>query len=178
RTITKPPDIMFVIDPYEEAMAIAEARKLKIPIVAVCDTNCDPDLIDHPIPGNDDAARAIKLFCQIIADAICEGRTEFEAKKAAAAAEEAEKAMATAAVEAEATQDAVQAQEAAAEAEAQAAAAPAPQAEVPKHEKEAASNEMLAKETARADHADADQPAGEVEPDSGAGEIKAKAQTG
>jgi small subunit ribosomal protein S2 len=72
------PDAMFIIDPVEEDLAVQEARKLGIPIVAVCDTDCDPDLIDHPIPGNDDAARSIKLFCGLIADAIIEGRTAYE----------------------------------------------------------------------------------------------------
>jgi len=72
------PDYMFVIDPVEEMGAIREARKLKIPIVAVCDTNCDPDLIDWAVPGNDDAARSIRLFCGAIADAIIEGRKEAE----------------------------------------------------------------------------------------------------
>ncbi|MCX7905685.1 MAG: 30S ribosomal protein S2 [Elusimicrobiales bacterium] len=68
------PDIMFVIDPVEEINAVKEAKKLSIPIVAVCDTNADPDYIDFVIPGNDDAARSIKLFCSSIADAIIEGR--------------------------------------------------------------------------------------------------------
>ncbi|MDT8286279.1 MAG: 30S ribosomal protein S2, partial [Elusimicrobiales bacterium] len=72
------PDIMFVIDPVEEMGAIREARKLKIPIVAVCDTNCDPDLIDWSVPGNDDAARSIRLFCGAMADAVIEGRKEAE----------------------------------------------------------------------------------------------------
>jgi small subunit ribosomal protein S2 len=74
RSLAKVPDVMFVIDPVEEEGAVSEARKLKIPIVAVCDTNCDPDLIDYPIPGNDDAARAIRLFCGLIADAVLEGK--------------------------------------------------------------------------------------------------------
>lgn len=68
------PDIMFVIDPVEEYNAVREAKKLGIPIVAVCDTNADPDEVDVIIPGNDDAARSIKLFCSSIADAIIEGR--------------------------------------------------------------------------------------------------------
>lgn len=83
RTFTRPPDVIFLIDPVEQELAVIEARKLKIPIVAVCDTNCDPDLIDHPIPGNDDAARSIKLFCGLIADAIVEGRQAHEKAKAA-----------------------------------------------------------------------------------------------
>ena len=74
KQMTKLPDVMFIIDPVEEATALAEAKKLNIPVVAVCDTNCDPDLIDHPVPGNDDAIRAVKLFCSVIADAILEGK--------------------------------------------------------------------------------------------------------
>jgi small subunit ribosomal protein S2 len=74
KDMTKLPGLMFVIDPCEEATAISEARKLGIPVAAVCDTNCDPDLIDYPIPGNDDAIRAVKLFCQIVADAVLEGK--------------------------------------------------------------------------------------------------------
>ncbi|GMO65183.1 MAG: 30S ribosomal protein S2 [Endomicrobiia bacterium] len=68
------PDIMFVVDSHEEATAVSEARKLNIPIVAICDTNCDPNLIDYPIPGNDDAIRAVKLFCSIVANAVLEGK--------------------------------------------------------------------------------------------------------
>jgi len=74
RHLEKLPDLLFVIDPVEEEGAVAEARKLKIPVVAICDTNCDPDLIDHPVPGNDDAARSIKLFVTVMADAVIEGR--------------------------------------------------------------------------------------------------------
>lgn len=81
RGLEKLPDVVFIIDPVEEELAVAEARRLNIPIVAVCDTDCDPDLIDHPIPGNDDAARSIKLFCGIIADAVAEGRAAFLAAK-------------------------------------------------------------------------------------------------
>lgn len=104
RNMPRLPDAMFVIDPAEEEMAVAEARKLRIPIVAVCDTNCDPDLIDHPIPGNDDAARAIKLFVGLIADAIAEGRVEYEKAKAATSVEGAEAEMARAASEEEAAE--------------------------------------------------------------------------
>jgi small subunit ribosomal protein S2 len=74
KTMTELPGLIFVVDPTEEATAIQEARKLKIPITAICDTNCDPDLVDYPIPGNDDAIRAVKLFCSIIADAVLEGK--------------------------------------------------------------------------------------------------------
>ena len=106
KQMNKLPEVMFIIDPVEEATALAEAKKLNIPVVAVCDTNCDPDLIDHPIPGNDDAIRAVKLFCSVIADAILEGKgienkqadgtteaqAEVKEEEVAAAEAEAEKA--------------------------------------------------------------------------------------
>jgi small subunit ribosomal protein S2 len=63
------PGIIFIIDSKKEAIAVAEAKKLNIPIVAIVDTNCNPDFIDYPIPGNDDAIRAINLFCSIISNA-------------------------------------------------------------------------------------------------------------
>ncbi len=63
---------MFVVDPHNEDIAVAEARKLNIPIVAITDTNCDPDLIDYVIPGNDDAIRAVKLIAAVIANAVIE----------------------------------------------------------------------------------------------------------
>ena len=66
------PGLMFVVDPHNEDIAVAEARKLHIPIVAITDTNCDPDLIDYVIPGNDDAIRAIKLISSVIANAVIE----------------------------------------------------------------------------------------------------------
>lgn len=67
------PDLMFVIDTNKEAIAIQEARKLGIPVVAILDTNCNPDGINYPIPGNDDAARAIQLYCDLLADSILDG---------------------------------------------------------------------------------------------------------
>ena len=72
RDMERLPDALFVIDPKKEHIAVAEARKLQIPVVAVVDTNCDPDEVDFPIPGNDDAIRSIKLFTGKIADAILE----------------------------------------------------------------------------------------------------------
>jgi small subunit ribosomal protein S2 len=72
------PGCLFIIDPVQESTAILEARKMEIPVVAVCDTNCDPDMIDYPVPGNDDAIRSVKLFCTLMADAIIEGRAEAE----------------------------------------------------------------------------------------------------
>ena len=70
------PDLMFVIDTNKETIAIKEAKKLGIPVVAVLDSNCDPDEVTFPIPGNDDAARAIQLYCDLIADAVLDGLTE------------------------------------------------------------------------------------------------------
>ena len=68
------PDAVVVVDPRRENIAVLEARKLNIPIISIVDTNCDPDLIDFPIPGNDDAIRAIKLIIGLLADAVIEGR--------------------------------------------------------------------------------------------------------
>ncbi|HPZ81106.1 MAG TPA: 30S ribosomal protein S2 [Candidatus Atribacteria bacterium] len=74
REMEKLPDAIFVVDPRRERNAVLEARKMDIPIIAIVDTNCDPDEIDYPIPGNDDAIRAIRLFTSLIADAILEGK--------------------------------------------------------------------------------------------------------
>jgi small subunit ribosomal protein S2 len=90
--MNKLPGAIFVIDPKKETIAVKEGRKLGIPVVAVVDTNCDPDDIDHIIPGNDDAIRAIRLFAARMADACVEGaqareaalRTEAEGGEAAA----------------------------------------------------------------------------------------------
>jgi small subunit ribosomal protein S2 len=72
------PDAVFVVDPHREEIAVAEAQRTEIPIVAMVDTNCNPDVIDHPIPANDDAIRAIRLLTGKIADAVIEGRQELE----------------------------------------------------------------------------------------------------
>jgi len=73
KDMKKLPDALFIIDPKKEEIAVAEARKLNIPIIATVDTNCDPDVIDYPIPANDDAIRAVKLLTGKIADAVFEG---------------------------------------------------------------------------------------------------------
>ena len=70
----KLPGALFVVDPRKEHIAVAEARALKIPIVGIVDTNCDPDEIDYVIPGNDDAIRAVKLIAGKMADAVLEGK--------------------------------------------------------------------------------------------------------
>jgi small subunit ribosomal protein S2 len=74
KNMKKLPDAVFIIDPRKERIAVSEARKLGIPIVAIVDTNCDPDEVDYVIPGNDDAIRAVRLFTSKIADAILEGK--------------------------------------------------------------------------------------------------------
>ena len=74
RDLTRPPDAVFVLDTKKEHIAVAEANKLKLPVIAVVDTNCDPDVIQYVIPGNDDAIRSGELMCRIISDAVVEGR--------------------------------------------------------------------------------------------------------
>jgi len=80
KTMSQLPSAVFVIDPHKEALAVAEARKLELPIVALVDTNCNPDAITHPIPANDDAIRAVKLLTGKIADAVIEGAAIRQAK--------------------------------------------------------------------------------------------------
>lgn len=74
KNLNKLPGAIFIVDPRKEKIAVAEARKLNIPVVAIVDTNCDPDEIDYVIPGNDDAIRAVKLISAKIADAVLEGK--------------------------------------------------------------------------------------------------------
>ena len=73
--MTSLPGALFIVDPTKERIALAEAKRIGIPVVAIVDTNCNPDDIDYPIPANDDAIRAIKLICSKIADAVIEGKT-------------------------------------------------------------------------------------------------------
>ena len=80
KTMAKQPDVVFVMDTIKEHIAVTETRKLDIPIVAVVDTNCDPDLITFPIPGNDDAIRSAQLMTRVIAEAIAEGKIMHAAK--------------------------------------------------------------------------------------------------
>src|SRR5262245_50922178 len=86
RTMKNVPAAIFVIDTRKEAIAVKEARKLKIPVVGIVDTNCDPDEVDYVVPGNDDALRAIKLFAGRLADAVISGRGLRESKAAEVAA--------------------------------------------------------------------------------------------
>ena len=88
KTMDKLPGALFIVDPRKERIAVAEAKKLGIPLVAIVDTNCDPDEIDYVIPGNDDAIRAVKLIAGTMADAIIEGRQGAQTAEEAADEEE------------------------------------------------------------------------------------------
>jgi len=88
KEMTSLPTALFIVDPIKEKIALAEAKRIGIPVVAIVDTNCSPDEIDHPIPANDDAIRAIKLICSKVADSIIEGRTGITAISAEEAPEE------------------------------------------------------------------------------------------
>jgi small subunit ribosomal protein S2 len=90
KTMRRLPGALFIVDPRKERIAVAEAKKLGIPIIAIVDTNCDPDEIDYVIPGNDDAIRAVKLISGAMADAIIEGRQGRQDAAEAAAAADAE----------------------------------------------------------------------------------------
>ena len=86
----KQPAAMFIVDPRKERIAVAEAKKLHIPIIAIVDTNCDPDEIDYVIPGNDDAIRAVKLIAGAMADAVIEGKQGMQGAAAAEAEDNAD----------------------------------------------------------------------------------------
>ena len=94
RNMTRLPDALFVVDTRKEKIAVDEARKLKIPVIGIVDTNCDPDEVDFVIPGNDDALRSIKLFAARVADVVLDGQAERESRRAEAAAAQAEQAAA------------------------------------------------------------------------------------
>jgi small subunit ribosomal protein S2 len=94
RHMGKLPDALFVVDTRKEQIAVDEARKLKIPVIGIVDTNCDPDQIDYVIPGNDDALRSVKLFVSRVADAVIDGRGQRESAMAEQQQSEAEAAAA------------------------------------------------------------------------------------
>ena len=137
KTMAKQPDVVFIMDTIKEHIAVTEARKLGIPIVAVVDTNCDPDLIAFPIPGNDDAIRSADLMTRVITEAIIEGKMMHASKTGAPTSAEtsvrsAEEEAAVAAQQAEALRQATEAakiREAKVAEAAAAAPAPAPAAE-------------------------------------------------
>ncbi len=103
KEMTALPGAVFIVDPTKERIAITEARKMKIPVVAIADTNCNPDEIDYPIPANDDAIRAVKLVCSRVADCILEGKQQVAMVPEAAAKPGEPKPVAAAAAVATAT---------------------------------------------------------------------------
>ena len=156
RDLTRPPDAVFVLDTKKEHIAVAEANKLKLPVIAVVDTNCDPDVIQYVIPGNDDAIRSGELMCRIISDAVLEGRFIAQGNNAAKTRPDTDAPQPEAVVEdkptAEAAPEAAEAevQEAApeaAEAEVQEAAPEAAEAEVQEAAPEAAEATVEAEQT-------------------------------
>ena len=160
------PAAVFVVDPRKEAIVVKEARKLKIPIIGLVDTNCDPDEIDYIIPGNDDAIRSCSLIIRTMADAVAQGRqllTEAEMKAEAErkAAEEAAVAAAVAAAEAEAAEQAAAAEADAAKAKAE---AEAPAAEKPAAEPKPAAKKPAVKAEPKADVKAEPQAAAEAKP--------------
>ena len=96
KNLEKLPAVVFIIDTKKEHIAVTEANRLKIPVVAIVDTNCDPDIIDYVIPGNDDAIRSAQLMCRVISDAVIEGR-EIARRRGARAGTRSETAAAPAA---------------------------------------------------------------------------------
>ncbi len=90
KEMTSLPAALFIVDPTKERIALAEAKRIGIPVVAIVDTNCNPDDIDYPVPANDDAIRAIKLICNKIADSVIEGKTGEEVVSAEVSKEELE----------------------------------------------------------------------------------------
>ena len=123
------PSAIFIIDTRKERTAVMEARRLEIPIIALADTNCDPDEMDYPIPANDDAIRAVRLLCAKIADAAVEGRRELEAQQ-----KDVEPGESETPTEFAAPAETAAPVETPAPVEAEAPAAPAPTAEAPKEE--------------------------------------------
>ncbi len=86
KELTRIPGAIYIVDPVKERIAVAEAKRVGVPIVALIDTDCDPTLVDYPIPANDDAIKSIKLLTQALADAVLEGKAEWESRKAEEAA--------------------------------------------------------------------------------------------
>ena len=177
RDMERLPDALFVVDPRREHIAIAEANKLNIPVVAIVDTNCDPELVDHVIPGNDDAIRTIRLFAGRIADSYIEGAAAWgkdsngDGAEAGAAAG-AEVQSGAGAVGEEQVAEPVAAPEVAAEANAESEPAPEPAAE-PEVVAEAAGEAKAEPEAEAAGEAEAE-PVAEAEPEAESGEPAAE----
>jgi len=138
------PNAIFIIDTRKERTAVLEARRLEIPIIALADTNCDPDEMDYPIPANDDAIRAVRLLCSKIADAAVEGRRELEALQKDSEPQDGEETVSLDEIPASAEPEATAAAPASEEAP---AVAPAPEAEKAEPvEEPVAQPELVAKE--------------------------------
>ena len=180
RDMERLPDALFVVDPRREHIAIAEANKLNIPVVAIVDTNCDPELVDHVIPGNDDAIRTIRLFAGRIADSYIEGAAAWGKDSngdgveagAAAGAEAESEAGAVSVAEAEPVAAAETAAVAEAEpvAEAEAAASPEPEAAAEPASEPEAESEVVAEAAGEAEA----EPVAEAEPEAESGEPAAE----
>jgi len=138
RDMAKVPSAVWIVDTNKEHLAVDEARKLGIPVVAILDTNCDPDVVDYPIPGNDDAIRAVQLLTRVIADAAADGLLKRHSGKAAAEGGAAAEAEPLAEWERELLAGSEAAAEAPAAAETTDAAAEAPAAEAPAADEAAA----------------------------------------
>jgi small subunit ribosomal protein S2 len=138
------PSAVFIIDTRKEHTAVLEARRLEIPVIALADTNCDPDEIDYPIPANDDAIRAVRLLCSKIADAVIEGRRELEAQQKDSEGAEEVQALASQGEEAPAQAPAAEAVAVAAEPAAAPEAAAA--ASEPQSAQDVSEPELVAKE--------------------------------
>ena len=159
RDMEKPPDAVFILDTKKEYIAVTEARKLGVPIVAVVDTNCDPDLVDYAIPGNDDAIRSGQLMSRVVSDAVQEGRFIYSKRREASEAP-ARDALEEAEAAAEQARARAEAAAAAAEREARVAAAVAVEAEI-----EAEPSAPEARPAAEVEMSDPEAPsAAEVEP--------------
>jgi len=155
RFMNKVPSAVWIVDTNKEHIAVAEAKKLGIPIIAILDTNCDPDVVDYPIPGNDDAIRAVSLLTRVIADAVAEGKMA----RAGASEEGAEQMpeWERELLEQQAAEQAAAAGEAPAAAEETPAEQPAAAEEAPA-EQPAAAEEAPAEQPAAAEEAPAEQP--------------------
>lgn len=166
RDMERPPDAVFILDTKKEHIAVTEARKLGVPIVAVVDTNCDPDLVNYAIPGNDDAIRSGQLMSRVVSDAVQEGR--FIYSKRREADESARSALEEAEAAAEQARARAQAAEAAAEREARVAAAVVASDEPTA---EATADGVVASDEPAAESPASDEPSAEAEAESSAPEV-------
>ena len=157
KTMAKMPSVVFIVDTIIEHIAVTEARKLGIPIVAVVDTNCDPDLITYPIPGNDDAIRSAELMTRVVAEAVAEGKIMAARNTGAPSAPTSRTPEQQAAIEAEQLEAREAAAKAAADREARVAAALATaEAAAPAQDGDTADSDTAHSDTADSDTADSD----------------------